>query len=190
MSTNLEEVKMHYEQLCWLIERTDTVEQLILLKEVCAGFQFKEEKEDYEECDCGEKLLICDSGMKLCSVGCKDKYVYTKKEDEEEKQLKCLGFRPQTRIGECEGCKAVCEECENLMIVEDEEEMKSIDWVKRNETMIDFMVDRSNEPDTEPESDTDEEEEEEEQKCEKCNKKYKLMYNDILCAGCRCAKKD
>tara|TARA_R110000765_G_scaffold294202_1_gene389438 strand:- start:413 stop:976 length:564 start_codon:yes stop_codon:yes gene_type:complete len=37
----------------------------------------------------------------------------------------------------------------------DEVEMKTIDWVKRNETMIDFTVDRSNEPDTEPESDVD-----------------------------------
>ena len=34
----------------------------------------------------------------------------------EEEELTCLGFRPQSRIGECEGCKAVCEECENLMI--------------------------------------------------------------------------
>ena len=39
-----------------------------------------------------------------------------------------------------------------------EEEMKSIDWVKRNEKIIDFTIDRSNEPDTEPESDTDTEE--------------------------------
>ena len=46
MSTDLQEVKFKFEQLCWLIERTDTVEQLILLKEVCAGFQFKEEEED------------------------------------------------------------------------------------------------------------------------------------------------
>ena len=38
----------------------------------------------------------------------------------EEEELKCLGFRPQSRIGECEGCKAVCEECENLMIMEEE----------------------------------------------------------------------
>jgi len=40
-------------------------------------------------------------------------------DDEEDEELKCVGFRPQTRIGECAGCKAVCEECENLMIVED-----------------------------------------------------------------------
>jgi hypothetical protein len=37
------------------------------------------------------------------------------------KELKCLGFRPQTRIGECAGCKMICEECENLMIVEEED---------------------------------------------------------------------
>jgi len=41
---------------------------------------------------------------------------------EEEEELKCLGFRPQTRMGECAGCKAVCEECELLMIVETDEE--------------------------------------------------------------------
>ena len=30
-----------------------------------------------EICDggCNKPLLICDSGMKLCSVGCKDKWV-------------------------------------------------------------------------------------------------------------------
>ena len=49
MSKDLQEVKFKFEQLCWLIERTDTVEQLILLKEVCAGFQFKEEKEEKKE---------------------------------------------------------------------------------------------------------------------------------------------
>ena len=27
-------------------------------------------------------------------------------------------FRPQTRMGECQGCKGVCEECENLIICE------------------------------------------------------------------------
>ena len=32
------------------------------------------------ECDCGEKLLICDSGMRLCSVGCKDKWVNSRGE--------------------------------------------------------------------------------------------------------------
>ena len=31
-------------------------------------------------------------------------------------------FRPQMREGECEGCEALCEECENLHIVEEEEE--------------------------------------------------------------------
>ena len=41
-------------------------------------------------CDCGEKLLICDSGMRLCSVGCKDRWVNSKGEPivvvEEEEQ--------------------------------------------------------------------------------------------------------
>jgi len=44
--------------------------------------------------------------------------------EEEEEELKCLGFRPQTRMGECAGCKAVCEECELLMIVETDEEFR------------------------------------------------------------------
>ena len=43
-------------------------------------------------------------------------------EEEEEKELKCLGFRPQSRPGECEGCKMICYECERLVIVEEEEE--------------------------------------------------------------------
>tara|TARA_R100000935_G_C2719924_1_gene117517 strand:+ start:214 stop:372 length:159 start_codon:yes stop_codon:yes gene_type:complete len=46
----------------------------------------------------------------------------------EEKELLCLGFRPQTRIGECSGCKSVCEECEGLRIVETYE-----DFIKRTE---------------------------------------------------------
>ena len=35
---------------------------------------------NYHICECGEKLLICDSGMRLCSVGCKDKWVNSKGE--------------------------------------------------------------------------------------------------------------
>ena len=42
----------------------------------------------------------------------------------ERENLKCLGFRPQSAIGQCKGCKAVCEECELLMIVEDEEDFR------------------------------------------------------------------
>jgi len=38
------------------------------------------------------------------------------REKEEEEELKIVGWRPQTRIDECEGCKAICEECENLVI--------------------------------------------------------------------------
>jgi len=40
----------------------------------------KKEEERIECHDCGEKLLICDSGMRLCSVGCKDKWVNSKGE--------------------------------------------------------------------------------------------------------------
>ena len=38
-------------------------------------------------------------------------------DDEEETR-----FRKQTRIGECDGCKMICEECEPLVITDDEEE--------------------------------------------------------------------
>ena len=64
---------------------------------------------------------------------------------------------------------------EEKKVVEEEEEMKSIDWVKRNEKIIDFTIDRSNEPDTEPESDTDTEEEEA-YYCYKCN----IVLDDAL----------
>ena len=55
-----------------------------------------------------------------------------KETHDEEEELKCLGFRPQSRIGECEGCKAVCEECENLMIVEeeDEDDLPEVDYLE------------------------------------------------------------
>ena len=44
------------------------------------------EEEEDEDCECGEKLLICDSGMKLCSVGCKDIWVNSKGEEVEEEE--------------------------------------------------------------------------------------------------------
>lgn len=37
-------------------------------------------------------------------------------DEEEEQEPKDYKFRPQTRIGECKGCKMLCEECENLLI--------------------------------------------------------------------------
>ncbi len=43
-----------------------------------------EEEEEELKCDCGVKLLICDSGMRLCSVGCKDRWVNSKGEPIEE----------------------------------------------------------------------------------------------------------
>ena len=42
-------------------------------------------------------------------------------QEEEEIELKIIGYRPQTRLGECAGCKSICEECENLIITEDGE---------------------------------------------------------------------
>ncbi len=48
-------------------------------------------------------------------------FEFLKKDDyEEEPELKHCGWRAQGRIGECEGCKAICDQCENLMIVEDD----------------------------------------------------------------------
>ena len=44
-------------------------------------------------------------------------FVEVKDEDEEE-ELEQIGWRPQTNVGECEGCKMICEECERLVIVE------------------------------------------------------------------------
>jgi hypothetical protein len=49
---------------------------------------------------------------------------------------------------------------------EEEEYMKTIDWVSKNAKFIDFSAEamvRSNEPDTEPESDTEDEEEEDDE---------------------------
>ena len=42
--------------------------------------------------------------------------MFSTEEEKEPEELKCIGFREQTREGECGGCKMVCEECENLMI--------------------------------------------------------------------------
>ncbi len=41
---------------------------------------------------------------------------YEFNEKTQELELKIVGWRPQTRIDECEGCKAICEECELLVI--------------------------------------------------------------------------
>ena len=46
------------------------------------------------------------------------------------------------------------------MSTQQQQEMKTISWVSKNAHLINFSIDKSNEPDTEPESDTDEEVEE------------------------------
>jgi len=33
-------------------------------------------------------------------------------------ELKQIGWLPQTRLGECEGCAMICDECERLVITE------------------------------------------------------------------------
>ena len=72
-----------------------------------------------------------------------------------------------------------CEICDDYMSDVEQEEMESIDWVKRNETMIDFTIDRSNEPDTEPESDT-----EYEAYCEICDDYMSDVEQEDYEAGC------
>ena len=55
----LENIKIKFQQLCWLIEHTHTTKQLNLLKEVCSEFEFKDNKtiieEDEEEEDVEEE---------------------------------------------------------------------------------------------------------------------------------------
>ena len=48
-------------------------------------------------------------------------------EDESDRCTKLgdLRFRPQHRLGECSGCKGVCEECENLLLWIDEHDDKT-----------------------------------------------------------------
>ena len=41
-------------------------------------------------------------------------------DEDDEEELKQIGWRKQTRIGECEGCKMICEECERLVITEED----------------------------------------------------------------------
>ncbi len=43
-----------------------------------------------------------------------------------------LRFRPQHRLGECSGCKGVCEECENLLLLIDEDDDKTnyTEWTR------------------------------------------------------------
>ena len=66
-----------------------------LCEDLREAFTKEEEhkKKEEDDCECGEKLFICDSGMRLCSVGCKDKWVNSKGEpcsppcdNEEDKQ--------------------------------------------------------------------------------------------------------
>ena len=47
------------------------------------------------------------------------KYYADMVSSDEEEELEQRGFRKQTRIGECEGCEMLCEECENLVITKE-----------------------------------------------------------------------
>ena len=65
----------------------------------------------------------------------------------------------------------------------DDEEMMGIDWVSKNDKFIDSLqaaIDKSNEPDTEPESDT----EKEEYECEQCNVEVKTEKDLTITYGC------
>ena len=84
---------------------------------VCKFTEEPPHKDDRDEALCEE----CYDPCKTCIV-CVDKYDYNNTGKMcliHDPRDKCLGFRPQTRIGECAGCEMVCEECENLMIVEE-----------------------------------------------------------------------
>ena len=61
--------------------------------------------------------------------------------------------------------------------------MKTIDWVSRNAKYIDFSVDRSNDTETEPESDTDSEDYEE-YECEECYKNVRTTKDLSKSYGC------
>jgi len=83
----------------------------------CMKLAQEEEEEEVTPCD----RCPCKDISWCMSNGCDKGKRRIEWLEEEEEELKCLGFRPQTRMGECAGCKMVCEECENLMIVEEEE---------------------------------------------------------------------
>ena len=82
------------------------------IKYIEEEFFVKEEEEErkLDLCDCGEKLLICDSGMRLCSVGCKDRWVNSKGEeifDDSEEEEK-WDIRPAGDFPECAYCENIC----------------------------------------------------------------------------------
>ena len=76
----LEELKIQYEQLCWLIEHTETTTQLKLLKEVCSGFQFKDEKD--------EKIAKEEEIKKVVKTMEKNEEIRVKKEIKYQNDLK------------------------------------------------------------------------------------------------------
>tara|TARA_R110000822_G_scaffold137565_2_gene275120 strand:- start:7 stop:492 length:486 start_codon:yes stop_codon:yes gene_type:complete len=83
-------------------------------QEFYAEFEKRKKEKEEDVCDdCGEEDCSMDG---LC---CPEAIERTEKEEEEEGVWK---FRPQTRMGECEGCKMICEECERLQYNEEEEE--------------------------------------------------------------------
>ena len=88
----LEELKIQYEQLCWLIEHTETTEQLKLLQEVCSGFQFKDGKKYKKELD-EEKLEKENEWKRREIIELNKKVVILQDELEEAKEEKfCMSL--------------------------------------------------------------------------------------------------
>ena len=120
-----------------------------------------------------EKWYVCRNILHIKYVG---------KEEEEEIEptwdAHIQGLEPYPEICQIEDADDVGfdYECDE----EEEEDMKTIDWVSKNAKFIDFSAEamaRSNEPDTEPESDTEDEEEEVD--------KYKLWKSQSIEITCR-----
>jgi len=78
---------------------------------------------------------------------------------------------------------------------EEDEDMNTISWVSQNSKYIDVTIDRSNKPDTEPESDTDydtedlptDSEDEEEKECASCNNILTWEDGEYSGEGHRCS---
>jgi len=61
----LENIKIKFQQLCWLIEHTHTTKQLNLLKEVSSEFEFKDDKTIKEEDEKKKKIKEVNERMDI-----------------------------------------------------------------------------------------------------------------------------
>jgi len=112
-------------------------------------------------------------------------------EEEEEKELKTLGYRQQTRLGECAGCKSICEECEPLIITKEgvfEEEVvktppkKKTKLIIKKKKFIEWTNDRFNDRDDcyfcKTKNDNDWNDDFEDAVCVDCSEIWKYNEND------------